>query len=282
MSRGRSLGRALLLGSVFGFVAANAAAQGPGSAGAAQVSAAAELAAVEADAAALNEQGLALYAAHDYRHALEKFLGAHALENDPGLLFNIARCYEQLGELDAALEKYELFVATADGKAAGLARARASLVELEGARRVSASAARSSTSESPGARRPKEPASSSAFGADEWRWLTLGSSAALVAVGATVYALGARDHARITDLPEYGKSDAPAGMTWRQANALVHSGDTKKLVGGISLGLGGALAATALALFLSADRAGQEEATLAVQPSVLRGGGALLLAGTFR
>src|SRR5688500_15364231 len=60
--------------------------------------------------AQLNEEGAALYAARDYRRAIEKFIQAYAVDADPNLLFNIARCYEELGETDAAIEKYEVFV----------------------------------------------------------------------------------------------------------------------------------------------------------------------------
>ena len=72
--------------------------------------AAAKLSSERPDAAELNERGLSLYSAQDYRHALESFIGAYSLENDPNLLFNMGRCYEQLHELDAALEKYQQFV----------------------------------------------------------------------------------------------------------------------------------------------------------------------------
>lgn len=262
----RALRSALVLASALCFVVAPAAA-------------------APSDAAVLNEQGLALYEAQDYRHALEKFIGAHALESEPSLLFNIARCYEQLAQLDAALEKYRLFVTTARGEAQALARARASIEAIENTRRAAAAAARSSPPDAQPAPEPaatSSAASSSAAAGLDVRWLALGGSAAFVTLGITFYALGARDHARVSDLPSYGSSGAPADMTWRQAHALVDSGDTKKLVGSISLGLGGALAAGAVALFLSADQAQQQEAQLAVQPSLLRGGGALLLAGRFQ
>src|SRR5688572_2447927 len=62
--------------------------------------------------AQLNEEGAALYAARDYRRAIEKFIQAYAVDTDPNLLFNIARCYEELGDVDAAIEKYETFLKT--------------------------------------------------------------------------------------------------------------------------------------------------------------------------
>jgi hypothetical protein len=227
---------------------------------------------VVADPAALNEQGLALYRSGDYRHALEKFIEAHALDADPNALFNIGRCYEQLGQRDAALEKYELFLAAPGVDPAGVERAQASMAAL-----------RALSSEPP----PEKPAAAPsppvhASYAPWVPWVTLGGGALFVAAGATVYALGMRDHARVTDLPAYGQPDVPVGMTWKRAHALVRAGDTKKLVGAMGLGLGGAALATASALFLFRDGPVQHEPSIAVEPSALPGGGGVLLAGTFQ
>ncbi len=76
-----------------------------------------------AEAAKFSEEGVALYKARDYRHAAEKFLQAYPLNQDPNLLFNIARCYEALGDTEAAIEKYEAFVATPDADSQGKRRA---------------------------------------------------------------------------------------------------------------------------------------------------------------
>src|SRR6188768_3442054 len=59
-----------------------------------------------ARAAELNESGARLYRARDYRQAIEKFIEAYAIDRDANLLFNIARCYEELGDTGAAIEKY--------------------------------------------------------------------------------------------------------------------------------------------------------------------------------
>src|SRR5512147_1101856 len=67
----------------------------------------------------LNEQGNALYASGDYRRAAELFLQAHAIDEDPNLLFNIGSCYEALGDIDAALEKYRAFLASPDADPEG-------------------------------------------------------------------------------------------------------------------------------------------------------------------
>lgn len=232
-------------------------------------------------AALLNERGLALYAAQDYHHAIEHFIGALALEQDPNLLFNIGRCYEQLGQLDAALEKYEQFVAAPESDAEGVARARASIDGIAAAReerkRASARPRIPLVHALPAPPAAVDPGPSQSSSVP---WLLLGGTVALAGAGATVYALGARDHAEITRLPEYGKGDVRAAMTWRRANTLVESGNAKKVAGGILLGLGGALGITMVAVLLSRD--GEPEPAIAMAPALLGDGGGVLLAGRFR
>jgi tetratricopeptide (TPR) repeat protein len=165
--------------------------------------------------AQLNEEGAALYAARDYRRAIEKFIQAYAIDADPNLLFNIARCYEELGETDAAIEKYEVFVKTPGADARGRQRARESLEALRAAR----DAARAPTSSTP----TPSPAAPSAEGqavvvqdseppSQVWPWLTLGGSVAFAAAGTAFYVLGASDHAEVTDAAGYADPDGVATM----------------------------------------------------------------------
>jgi tetratricopeptide (TPR) repeat protein len=73
--------------------------------------------------ARFSEEALVLYKARDYRHAAEKFLQAYSIDHDSNLLFNIARCYEALGDSGGAIEKYEAFLATPDADVEGKRRA---------------------------------------------------------------------------------------------------------------------------------------------------------------
>lgn len=213
----------------------------------------------QTNVATLNEEGAALYAARDYRRAIEKFIQAYAVDTDPNLLFNIARCYEELGEVDAAIEKYETFLKTPGADTRGRQRARESLASLretrEHAGAVSEAPAASNAAGSP----PEAEAQHLARSEDAGQastllpWLTLGGSVVFAAVGTTFYLLGASDHNQVTDGAGYGDSEAIAGMTRREADDLVSSGDTKKLVGGISFGLAGALAATYVVLLVTGD-----------------------------
>src|SRR5262245_29889092 len=64
----------------------------------------------DARVAELNEAGAKHYAKRNYRLAIESFIEAYAIDHDLNLLFNIARCYEELGETAAAIEKYQAFI----------------------------------------------------------------------------------------------------------------------------------------------------------------------------
>jgi tetratricopeptide (TPR) repeat protein len=208
--------------------------------------------------AQLNEEGAALYAARDYRRAIEKFIQAYAIDTDPNLLFNIARCYEELGEVDAAIEKYETFLKTPGADTRGRQRARDSIVSLREARAgteaQSAAPRASAPSNAPVSEAPSVAASSdSAEGSNALPWLTLGGSVLFAAAGTAFYVLGTNDHAQVTDAEGYRDPAGVSNMTRREADDLVRSGDTKKLLGGISLGVSGALAATYVVLLIAGD-----------------------------
>lgn len=236
----------------------------------------------------LNEEGAALYGARDYRRAIEKFIQAYAIDSDPNLLFNIARCYEELGEIDAAIEKYQAFLKTPGADARGRQRARESLRALEQSKNATHSP---SPSPEAAASAPAEPESQptdtgntgdSAGGSSALPWLTLGGSVVFAAVGTTFYVLGAGDHADITDAAGYDDPEGVTPMTRREADELVSSGNTKKLIGGIGLGLAGALAVTYVALVLSEDEeetAAEPSLGFSVSPG--RSGAAVSVQGSF-
>jgi tetratricopeptide (TPR) repeat protein len=235
------------------------AAVGPTAAYAADPRPSAAAPANQTSVAQLNEEGAALYAARDYRHAIEKFIQAYAVDTDPNLLFNIARCYEELGEVDAAIEKYETFLKTPGADTRGRQRARESLAALRDTRDRGSAAPRSSDAEpkatpAEAARPAPAPTPADTGGTSSvLPWVTLGGSVAFAVIGTTFYLLGASDHDKVTDARGYGDEDAVSPMTRREADDLVSSGDTKKLIGGIGFGLAGALAATYVVLLVTHD-----------------------------
>ena len=83
---------------------------------------------LDTDAArALFKRGTVQYDAGDYRGALGMFEQAKAIKPLPAFDYNIARCHEQLGELDAAVAAYDRYLATQPPDAADV---RAHVTEL--------------------------------------------------------------------------------------------------------------------------------------------------------
>jgi tetratricopeptide (TPR) repeat protein len=208
--------------------------------------------AASARVAELNESGAKFYAERSYRRAIEKFIEAYAIDHDPNLLFNIARCYEELGETDAAIEKYRAFIAAPGADTDGRLRAQDSLKALEKLRADGPAPAAPSpeNSDAPSADASSTPADSPSSGSF-LPWVALGAGVLATGLGTTLYVLGVRDHDRVTSAPGYGDPGGVHPMKRSEARDLVAAGDTKKVIGGIGLGLGGALIATGAALFLS-------------------------------
>lgn len=83
---------------------------------------------LDTDAArALFKRGTVQYDAGDYRGALGMFEQAKAIKPLPAFDYNIAKCHEQLGELDAAVAAYDRYLATQPPDAADV---RAHVTEL--------------------------------------------------------------------------------------------------------------------------------------------------------
>ena len=233
--------------------------------------------------AQLNEEGTAFYQQRDYRRAIERFIQAYAIDPDPNLLFNVARSYERLGEVDAAIEKYEQFLNTPGADASGRSRAQESLRALrenKNAPTAAAAAAANHPGEPSAAagKATSAPAEASA-GPSALPWVVLGGGVVFTTVGVSLYLLGASDHNKVTDSRGYGNPDAVVPMTRAEAEDLVSSGDTKKLLGGIGLGLGGALLTTYVILLATGSSSGPEDVAFAVAPTT--GGASMSLAGSF-
>lgn len=217
----------------------------------------------------LNEEGAALYAQRDYRRAVERFLRAYAVDPDPNLLFNIARCYEKLGDTEAAIEKYEEFVALPGADTVGRSRAHQSLQALRQLAQ-SAQAPASPDAAEPNAAPGDDPSTSVEptppaveeppleSNGSVWPWATLGLGAAALGAGGVFLALGQKDHDRLMDAPGYQDRSAAFAFTRAQTNELDEAGSRKKLIGTVGLGVGGVLLVTSAVLFWVSG--GEEEA----------------------
>lgn len=235
----------LLLGVAFGPNAAHAQAPSSDAARAVQ----------------LNEAGAELYTASNYAGALAAFERAYALIGEPNLLFNIAGCYEQLGQRERAIEYYHRFLGAPEAGPEGRKRAIEALEALEA----------NTPAQPPFAPTPAEP---SAWDHPAWPLATLGSGILLAGLGTGLYLDGARDHDEVTGAPGSASPSRPSALTEVEAQRLIDSGDTKKLIGGIGLGLGSALIATHVVLSLW--RAGEAETPEARAELRLVPGGCLL------
>jgi tetratricopeptide (TPR) repeat protein len=246
-----------------------------------------------ASASKLSEEGLFLYKGRDYRHAIEKFLQAFALDPDPNLLFNTARCYEAMGDNDNALEKYEAFLSKPDADPQGKRRATDAVRALREAKEAPSpivppvAKAPSATpaveaAGSPAAAKALAPAPQAEGSSSTAAIVTLSAGVVSLAAGAVAYALGRSDHNKVTGAAGYGMMGQVDPMTEGQAQALVDSGKTKKLIGVIGMGLGGALVATSAALFMFGSHDEMKEpGKVAIGIAPTGDGGRLLLQGRF-
>ena len=223
------------------------------------VPAAAEEPAEAARVTELNEAGARFYREKNYHRAIEKFIEAYAIDHDPNLLFNVARCYEELGDTRAAIEKYTAYINAPGADAAGRVRADQSLRALRALQKQAAASPRAPAAETaaatteaatPADRGGAVPTS----GHRVLAWSALAAGVLLAAGGGVAFTLGMRDHDRVTSAPGYGDPNAVSSLTLAEARDLSASGDQKKLAGGIALGIGGALVATSVVLFMLPNR----------------------------
>lgn len=214
----------------------------------------------QADVERLFAEGAALYKGGKYREAIDKFEEAYALYPEPNLLYNTARAYEALGEIDGAITKYRL---SANHPRAGdelKAKANAKLAVLQsardkGAEPSSSPAAPSSTpsppSTSPPASPPPSPAPASA-GFPMWGvagGVAAGVGALTAAGGGVVFGLGAATHSQLErDLEP--DANGVTQVTRREAEDALDAGTTQKTAGVALLATGGVLVAAAVPLFV--------------------------------
>jgi hypothetical protein len=231
----------------------------------------------------LNAEGSRFYKARDYRRAVEKFIQAYAIDRDPNLLFNVARCYEKLGDNAAAIEKYEEFLTSPGADAQGRQRAEESLAalrKLEEKADTQQPTTLPAPEPAPASTPAPAPESTSHSGTGIVPWLALGTGVASAGFGAILYALGTSDHDTVTNADGYDDPTAVDVMTESEAQSLVDSGNTKKLVGGIGLGVGGALIATSIVMFVTGVGSGASE-SVAVGVAPTPHGGAFSFQGNF-
>ncbi|MBI2373618.1 MAG: hypothetical protein HYV07_06430 [Deltaproteobacteria bacterium] len=90
------------------------------------------------------ERGMERYRAKDFKAAIDIFYAALELWPEPKLIFNIARCYDQMGDDEEALRRYNQFVANPASTPPDRAKALNYVSEIRGRQLAAARAASSS------------------------------------------------------------------------------------------------------------------------------------------
>jgi tetratricopeptide (TPR) repeat protein len=227
------------------------------------------------------EQGTTLYRAHDYRAAIEKFIQAYAFDPDPNLLYNVAKCYESLGDRPSAINKYEEFLGKPGGDIDGRKRAEEAIKTLKApppGSTPASTAAKPAEPSLPAARPGDAPAAHARLAVPAW--IALGVGVAAAVTGTVFYAMGASDHANVTGAAGYGSMTQVASLTQVQAQAYADSGTEKKTIGVIGWGVGGAAVVTSAVLFLL-DRRAPTESKIAWSLAPNGSGAAAVLRGSF-
>lgn len=244
----------------------------------------------EADKVQLVEQyyaqGAAMFQAGAFKKALEKFEAAYKLIPVSNLLYNIGRCHEALGHIDAALDHYKRCMDHPEASKEAKLRSAQRYEMLVKARVDGAKAAKSSkppaAATAPEQQPAPTPAPASGGMVRTFRWITLGLGVALAVAGGVTYAAGVSDHDEIESLDGYGDPQALLDMTRARALELRDSGTTKKTVGVALFGAAGAALVTSTILFLVPDRERSKESDVAVTVAPdPRSGAHILVRGTF-
>ena len=96
----------------------------------------------EAQVERLASEAVNAYRGADYNRAVELLTRAYEIRQVPALLYNLAKAYDKLGDIDHAYETYARYSGSADADPKLKAKADARLVVLENLRRKKAEAQR--------------------------------------------------------------------------------------------------------------------------------------------
>jgi hypothetical protein len=249
----------------------------------------------------LANQGTRLFKASEYSKARRKFEQAYELHPDPNLLYNIARCHEEAGELDLAIDKLGKYLAESDADPAVRRKAIKRLGKLQRLRsRMEAklsdrstippvqepTAGSAKTNQEgrlvPPAAKPtashKSPADAGISNWKLWKWSTLGVGAASAIGGGIVFSLGEADHRKVFNAQ---RKEPVTSMTQAKARDLVDSGNRKKTFGYIGMGTGGAILVGSLVLFLLEPKQPRIEQRTQLSVLPTNDGGWLIWSGRF-
>ena len=170
-------------------------------------------------ARALAKKGSALYDLGKYGEALDAFESAYEKKPVPGLLFNIAQCHRQMGQLEQAARVYRSYLRT-DPPEAAARQARELLAKVEEALKQQSTAVQSPphelTSAPPVAvsawQPPPAPPPPAPPGRVRWPAYSAGGVAAGAAALGVVWALGSRSESHARAIGPFRDSQLGCGL----------------------------------------------------------------------
>jgi tetratricopeptide (TPR) repeat protein len=224
-------------------------------------------------------RGTELYNEAKFREALESFQEAATLYASPDFQFNIAKCYERLGEYENAIRSYELYLRTAEDSG-DRAVIEASIADLQ--RRIEE---RDAAEKEPDPDPQPQPDSKKKPGRT------------LIIVGGTLTGVGAvfaiagglangipvsNNNKKLGEVLDGGNPD---GLTFDQANALADDARRLQTLEIVNVAIGSAILVTGVALLgvglAKKKKAAAATARFQVAPSWGRSGVGLTLSGSF-
>ncbi|MCP4599762.1 MAG: tetratricopeptide repeat protein [Proteobacteria bacterium] len=218
------------------------------------------------------EEGIQLFQAEKYTEAIAKFEQAYAIIPDANILFNIARCYQLLGDKSVAIEYFNRFIYHPDVSEDAKERAKGHLKPLQESKKQEEANPYddeniivTSNSNIDVSQKPIEAVKKPRRRIPEWS--LVGSGGAALIVGGIFSGLALNTHSKFESTNVLDKKEE-----------LEDKGKTQALVGDLCLGAGAALAATGLILFivLDGDRERSSDAqSVAYSPFLVRNGGGL-------
>lgn len=207
-------------------------------------------------------RGRDMFGKERYREALAEFAAAQKAKTLPQLDYNIARCHEELGEIDRAIAAYRRYLATIIGDEAAQIRDR--IAGLEAKRRARPPVPEAAVSQTPVSAAPDTAARPGSLRPAAWALLGVALGLAATGAGLLISVKTSLDGL------DSCKPNCPRS-SWE---AL----PPREYAGAALLGLAGAAAISDIALFIV-----DKKRRRAVRPalSALPGGAALVAQGTF-
>ncbi len=205
-------------------------------------------ASAEQQAIASFQKGRNAYSTGDYQVALEHFQDAQGLHPSPDFHYNIGQCYESLENYEQAITSYRAYLRSSPGDQVNIENKIDRLDKrLEEQRRLE----EQQRLEQEQRARAQGEARAAAGKKDNSGALVI-SGSVLAAVGAgaavglgTAFGLQARDRSKQMDELNAGN---PAGLTLADARTLDADGKKLELIQIVSIGIGGAVAISGIAL----------------------------------